>query len=589
MFIKIYFTFLLIFCLGVFSFNICGQTEDEQINLLEKQIRELKQQRIKKLEAEKRKLEAEIESSSANKSSIDVTRESPRALSPAQPAQPPETITNTNHPTAVTPPAINNPPDSQPQANCLINKINPSEETRLQEAICRLTNKIAEQRINKLTPNLSIQQITTVLAAKITQKEFQKEFFLESERQRTDKQIGSSPNSSGTTSLAVKGGMPTVIGWAVEQGAATSTVSGNTVTMRLNPYNLGKALFYNQGIIDLRLVEPRENAFDSFLKKVSLGFSFDTTRGTNPSVFIGSKQQLSAFSFRYEFINHRNPFSPRHNQKRLAFFDSQNENFDKVASAFDKLVDKDFKFKNEILIKWLDETNTELALIPLTLDAVTRRSRIQAVIESRIKALPTEELSKQEDFKAAIESFTEGSIGFKNARDGFIEEINGGTVATFEYTNNREPIAPDTSNFRFIWEKGIFRNTDFTFNASLTMYNKKPNFSGVKKIRDFQFALQLDKSLKDTLLGDSILSFAGRYERLNSDTVDALGVVMPNSKGDVAIGQIKLTIPIRDTGIRLPLSVTFANRTDLIKESTVRANFGFTFDLDPLFARFKPF
>ncbi|MEP6901875.1 MAG: hypothetical protein ABJA66_09000, partial [Actinomycetota bacterium] len=55
------------------------------------------------------------------------------------------------------------------------------------------------------------------------------------------------------------------------------------------------------------------------------------------------------------------------------------------------------------------------------------------------------------------------------------------------------------------------------------------------------------------------------------------------------ITQIKFTIPIADWGIKLPLSISFANRSELIKESHVRANFGFTFDLDALFGRFKPF
>ena len=34
---------------------------------------------------------------------------------------------------------------------------------------------------------------------------------------------------------------------------------------------------------------------------------------------------------------------------------------------------------------------------------------------------------------------------------------------------------------------------------------------------------------------------------------------------------------------------SFANRTELIKEKEVRGNFGFTFNLDSLLARFKPF
>ena len=67
------------------------------------------------------------------------------------------------------------------------------------------------------------------------------------------------------------------------------------------------------------------------------------------------------------------------------------------------------------------------------------------------------------------------------------------------------------------------------------------------------------------------------------------GTIMPNTKGDLAFGQVKLTIPVKGTGFKIPFSLTFANRTELIKEREVRGNFGFTFDLDTLFAKFKPF
>ena len=67
------------------------------------------------------------------------------------------------------------------------------------------------------------------------------------------------------------------------------------------------------------------------------------------------------------------------------------------------------------------------------------------------------------------------------------------------------------------------------------------------------------------------------------------GTVLPLTKGDIAAGQIKLIIPLKDTGIKIPFSITFANRTELIREKEVRGNFGFTFDLDTLFAKFKSF
>jgi hypothetical protein len=49
--------------------------------------------------------------------------------------------------------------------------------------------------------------------------------------------------------------------------------------------------------------------------------------------------------------------------------------------------------------------------------------------------------------------------------------------------------------------------------------------------------------------------------------------------------QAKLTIPVKGSGVRIPLSLTASNRTELIREKEVRANFGFTFDFDSIFAR----
>jgi hypothetical protein len=62
----------------------------------------------------------------------------------------------------------------------------------------------------------------------------------------------------------------------------------------------------------------------------------------------------------------------------------------------------------------------------------------------------------------------------------------------------------------------------------------------------------------------------------------------PNTRGTTAVGQLKLTVPTKGAGIRIPLSVTWANRTDLVKEKVVRANVGVSYDLDSVFARFKP-
>jgi hypothetical protein len=64
---------------------------------------------------------------------------------------------------------------------------------------------------------------------------------------------------------------------------------------------------------------------------------------------------------------------------------------------------------------------------------------------------------------------------------------------------------------------------------------------------------------------------------------------MPGTKGDIAVGQFGLNIPIKSLGIKFPVSFTFANRTELVNEREVRGNFGFTFNWDTLLSKLKPF
>ena len=53
-------------------------------------------------------------------------------------------------------------------------------------------------------------------------------------------------------------------------------------------------------------------------------------------------------------------------------------------------------------------------------------------------------------------------------------------------------------------------------------------------------------------------------------------------KQDLFAPNTKLTIPIGNTGMALPLAISWANRTELIKANEVRGQFGITFDLAQL-------
>lgn len=386
-----------------------------------------------------------------------------------------------------------------------------------------------------------------------------------------------------------------MLSWAVEHGAAVASRDGTSVTFRFNPVGAAEALA-GQGYITGFNRSEDQPFVHSFLRNTSLGFTFDTTRGTDPPTLIGSKQQLSAFSFRYQFINQRDPRQARYRKLWDAFIEQQGIDFTKAQT--DRLIELETAtagpaFRSATLQKWLDQTNAALAgtaIVATPLNMPAAVEEVRAIIKQRLDVLPVTELQKDPAVISSLSGFVAAYGPYIKRKKEILDEIAKGTLVTFEYTNFREPNAPDLSNFRFIVEKGTLGGLDFTANASLTFYNKRPIGLDVKRLRDFSFAAQLDKKLEDVMgLGNSTLSFAGKFERVSGNVVALDGTVLPNTKGDIAVGQLKLTIPIKDTGIKIPFSITFANRTELVREREVRGNFGFTLDFDTLFARFKPF
>src|SRR5882672_3602232 len=414
-------------------------------------------------------------------------------------------------------------------------------------------------------------------------------FLLEAEEARVDKQVGSTPASSGSTSLVVKGGAPAILGFATENGALTQSTSGTTVTFRGNPLGIFHAL-HNDGLVS-SFIEDENDLMTRLLRKTSFAFSFDTDRGPQPGVFTASKQQLSSVSARFEFINKRRPslYTKEWNdflQKQAQQFTDTINNSVSVLIANTESTVNPLEWRDPVLQTWYAETQTLLA--------AATTDQVESVLRSQIDKLPVTELSPQTVTQL---NGIENSIGvYLQGRDSVLDKIAKGTLVTLDFTNKREANAPDTSNFTFIAEKGPGGRTDFTFNGSLTFFNKKPTLlpgstaKPVGRIREFSFSGQFDipfGSVREA--GQFVLWGSGKYQRLMEVFFTQACTMVPNTKGDIAVGQFGLRIPIKGLGIKFPISVSFANRTELIKEKTVRANFGFTFDLDTIFAKFKPF
>jgi hypothetical protein len=522
--------------------------------------------------------------------------ESPAASQPAAGTAPPSAAPTprTGPPTATTTPTAaassSAVPASASPLNCdqvsTLSGTNPKTVSEVDSRICALKNSVVSNKARGRRPIVLNSADISHLFVLLLAKRDTPAFLVEAEESRVDKQVGGAPSNSGTTSLVVKGGTPAILGFAVENGALTRSVTGTTVTFRGNPLGIVRTV-KNQGLFE-GVLEDEKDPVTRFLRKVSFGFSFDTDRGAEPGVFTGTAQQLSAISARVEFINNRRP--SRYMAEWEGFLRDRalplNAAFRQLFSAFvNTSVSVNPPFRDPAMQAWYVATQQALAAAPA--------DQVEAVLRDRIDKLPIEELLPETDVQ--INNFADQFGLYIAGRDELLDRIAKGTLVTFEYLNKREANAPDTSTFTFIAEKGTSGRVDLTFNGTLTMFNTKPvpadpSSPAGGRIRDFQFAGQIDVpfgSVREA--GQFLFWFGGRYERLLEDASTQVGTTLPDTKGDIAVGQFGLKIPIKGLGMHFPISVSFANRTELIKEKEVRGNFGFTFDLDTIFARFKPF
>jgi hypothetical protein len=400
------------------------------------------------------------------------------------------------------------------------------------------------------------------------------------EEERSDKQVGATSSAPGTTTLVSKGTAPKILGLAVENGAVTQSVSGTTATFRANLGGSIRALA-GKGYLDLIAISDPASAV---LSRISISASFDTSRGSaGAGTLTADRQQLSQWTARFSLLNQRDPQS-RAAIRRLT--DRVGPSLARTAAAGGNFISaaKD----DPVLSAWVADTAAAIEKVRARVPGenndqhVARLTRVLLDAEASFPALG----DLRPATRASFGAFDQAVVDFANERDTLLEEIKSGLLATVEYTNDRPLDAPKLSNVRFVAEAG--GTVDLTGNASVTFFDTIP-VGLTKRVKAYQASGQLDMKLGSALTaGAFIVSLSGSFIRQLEDSIGEGGLVVPDTKGTIATGQVKLTIPTKASGVKVPFSITFANRTDVIKEKVVRGNIGISYDLDAVFARFKP-
>jgi hypothetical protein len=443
---------------------------------------------------------------------------------------------------------------------------------------------------------------------------------------RTDVQTGATSSNSGTTSLAMKGAIPKILGFAVENGAIESTAKGTVMTFRATPWGVVKAL-QGSGYLDI-LDSLRSSPEASFLKGISLAASFDTSKGVESPTLLANRQQLQSWSVRSELYNNRDAGLREYHQ----FWGG-------VATAAADGIAKD----QGIIVATLQLTSDLRTWSQLqawrqsSFDRVEKeieqKSLTGAAAESAFLKIAAEQLAEfdkldlPDNVISAVKSYIPAAKANLISRNRIVDYAQRGSLATLDFTVKRDSTLPDLSTLTGIWETHIGkrlvkrkeetlksldnlpnrRNHDLTINGALSFFNSPAKLSTGKlyRMRDFKATVQYDIPLgKVEKLGNFILTNAFRYQRLFEDSpIALLASLNPNlanppmtsgtgatamaiaKRGNFAIYQTKLTIPA-GTGVRIPLSFSVANRSELLAEKRdVNANIGITFDIDALFAK----
>jgi hypothetical protein len=454
---------------------------------------------------------------------------------------------------------------------------------------------VAEPFATQVSPAAPTLTATYIVAAK--RKTEESKALLKVMDARVDKQVAAAPAAKGGTSLATKGAVPAVLGFAVENGALTQQVSGTVVSFRGTPIGIVKAL-QAKGLVDI-LDDYRLKSAQKFASKWSFGVSFDTSRGTQAGTLLGSAQQLSSWSVRYEALNERNA--------RMMVYAHQWSRMAQNSAPYDGAVVQ----VQAALSAWTEFTAWRMALVEKV------RTEVDAPLKAGRKTMDAakvdfekmlaqefaklEELTPPPPVVKALDDYVAQLTVLEKGIDEIYKEASRGQLVTLDWTAKRDPKQPDLYTLTGVWEKALGKKlqNDLTVNGAFSLYRTEPIGSS-HQFKNGELTSQYDRPLGKILVAPFILTLAFKYQYLPNDTPasteDAVAAMAAGTsttsgsstaimapKGHLVIGQAKLTIPVKG-GVKVPLSFTVANRTELIKETEVRANFGVTFDFDAIMA-----
>jgi hypothetical protein len=539
-------------------------------------------------------------SNALDKESHQIPSVPPSRVSPAAPKQ----ITNpasaspaggqvsTAPGSAGTPPVLFSTPASTTSASC-------STSAPTGTLLSLLAHGAAELVASRADPAAANGQLDSILFAgfadltvpsevRESQNQILQKLYVKAETRRSiDKQLAAPAGGSGSTTAIDKPDFTRLLGFAIEHGGVTQAINGTSLTLSSSPYSL---LTMGSGG-DTAENYRRYGA----LTRLGAAASFNIQDQNNALASV-TRKQLSGWTVRYRF-------SPDRSTRSRDFLDYWNKNVlpnldesgKALAGALLDIQDRNAQVVNAILLRMTDPTSGYIAQYysQHKNDAhETLVSGLEHEISCRVTELYKANISKldlsedvqsdlQNDFNAYVQAQSKIQRAIE-AAEAFSQELEKRWQGSISYVQNRQDANSNFSTFKLIFEKSVPAPLKFTTNAVADVYHKPDPLKNQDTLRSFSVAGSLEYVLgRSPFLTNAVdqspvsLALTGSYQRMPENRHKT------GLKADIGVAQLKIQFPV-SAGVTLPFSVSYANSSELIKETHVKANFGLSFDLDKL-------
>jgi hypothetical protein len=416
----------------------------------------------------------------------------------------------------------------------------------------------------------------------------------DTEQQRVDKQTATTSGSGASTSAVSNGSVPWLFGFAVEHGALTQSVDNNVITFKGNVANLIKAINTKDYVESYR--KYQDDTIVNLVSRASFSVSFVTSQG--PTSTTTNQGTLAGYSAHIDLYNHRDPRDKRY---IAAWSDVVAHGLTGLATSAGSFHDfLDAHHPGE-LAGWTARATATLA----TLTDSSSDDNIQAAITS-IADDYVNTFGELADIQTPLKRVGQAMKEYAQQKGKVVDKIENSPILSVEYTNTRQSATtglpqptggtltaaaplPDLSNINVIYGFRFISRSQGTFNAGATFFNSLPTGSSSGSVRDWRVSGQIDVPLPEIPeIGKSTLTFSGLFLSLLEEPLGQkvlVNGVAESRTGNIGLFQAKFSVPVKGAGVKIPISLTASNRTELIKEKDVRGSVGITLDLDSIFSK----